>query len=94
MANESASTGGQARFEQYAAAKARLAEALSGYLAAVVESGGEDAATSLELARQMLVHDLNTAVDQRLFAVPLTDVWRAMTGCDAPAGERLDRGGE
>lgn len=93
MADEQPSSGGTARFERYSAAKTRLAEALTNHLAAVVEVGGEDAAPSLELARQMLIRDLCAAVDERLFTVSLTDVWRAMADRDAPAGERLDRGG-
>lgn len=89
MADETASAGGQARFEEYAVAKARLAEALGGYLTAVVEVGGDDAASSLELARQMLVRDLNTAVDAHVSTVPLTDVWAEMAERDQ-AGDRME----
>lgn len=91
--DEEPSAGGKARFGRYAAAKERLAEALDGYLAAVVEIGGDDAASSLELARQMLVRDLNAAVDAHVSTVPLTDVWAAMARLNDLAGERLDRGG-
>jgi hypothetical protein len=92
VANEPASTGGQARFDRYAQAKARLAEALGDYLATVVEIGGVDAASSLELARQALVRDLHAAVNERVTTVPLTDVWAELADRDLRSQPRLDRG--
>lgn len=81
---------GTARFGRYADAKARLSEALAEYLTAVVEIGGEDAAASLELARQMLVRDLHAAVDGQLSTVPLTDVWTHLTEQTDRAGDRME----
>jgi hypothetical protein len=91
MSSEQPSTGGRARFDRYAKAKDLLAGALGDYLAAVVEIGGEDSASSLELARQLLVRDLHGAVDGRLCTVTLTDVWADMVDRSDRAGERLDR---